>query len=153
METVTVDDLPVRRTPGTLLQVIHDPPTLGEAGEPSAQRGGVGRTKQGQHQALAAKWRLVAGHVGGEECDRAVDEVAVGNGIRRAVSPVELLEGVELYGATEDVAIEAQGSAGGSRELKVGRRCGHGSDAMAQMLGAVTTKSRTRTLLVSESAN
>ena len=46
METVTVDDLAVGCAPGPRLQVIHDPATFGEAGEPVAEYGRAGRTKQ-----------------------------------------------------------------------------------------------------------
>jgi len=60
----------------------------------------------------------IAGHVGGEERDRPRVEVAVGDGIRRAIAPVELVEGVELYGAAEDFAVEVEGVTSSARKCR-----------------------------------
>ena len=125
-EAVTVDHLSIGCAPRSRLQVIQDTATFGETGEPVAQGGWGGRTKQGQHDARAAEWGLIAGHVGGEERDRPRVEVAVGDGIRRAIAPAELVEGVELYGAAEDFAIKVEGVTSSARKMQLGRRCGHG---------------------------
>jgi hypothetical protein len=68
-----------------------------------------GGTEQGQHHAFGSEWRLVPGHVGAEQRDGSPSQVAVGNGIGRTVGPVELREGVQLNGATEEITVERQG--------------------------------------------
>src|SRR6202042_1756152 len=65
-EAVTVDDLPIGCAPRPLLQVVQDPATLAETGKPGAQSRGIGGAQQGQHQAFAAQWPLIPGHVGAE---------------------------------------------------------------------------------------
>jgi hypothetical protein len=52
VETVAVDDLAVGCAPRPRLQVVHDPATFAETGEPVAQSRGSGRAKQGQHHAF-----------------------------------------------------------------------------------------------------
>lgn len=82
------------------------------------------------------KWRLVAGHVGGEERDRATHEEAVGDGVGVAVGPAEVLEGVQLDGAAEDLGIEGQGLASSARGAG-GRGSGRSCDgAYAGTAGA-----------------
>lgn len=114
---------------GPLLQVINNPAAIREDGEPVAQGGRLCGAEQGQHHAFASERLLVAGHVGGEERDRSASEVAVGDGVSRTVGPVELGECVQLDFATEDIAIEGQGLASSSGEMKVGRRVGHAPQA------------------------
>src|ERR1700689_5832126 len=67
VETVPVDDLPVGCAPWPSLQVIHDPATFGQTGEPVAQGRGSGSAKQGQHQAFGYKLRLVPDDIGAEQ--------------------------------------------------------------------------------------
>ena len=69
---------------------------------------------------------FVAGGVGREQRYRTVDEVAVCDGVGRAVGPVELREGVGFDVAVEDPAVEGQRFAGGAGELQVWRGSGHG---------------------------
>ncbi len=128
VETVTVDDLPVGCAPWPRLEVVHDPATLGETGKPVAQSRGSGSTKQGKHHAFGSEWRLVAGHVGAKQRDGSLGEVAVGNGIRRTIGPVELREGVQLNCTAKDFTVERQGFMSGAREMEVGRRAGHASN-------------------------
>jgi hypothetical protein len=87
VETVAVDDLPIRCAPGSLLQVVDDLSTFREAKEPLAQSGGCGGTEQRQHHAFTPKWWLFTGHVCGEERDRSPEQVAVRDGIGRTVGP------------------------------------------------------------------
>ena len=42
----------------------------------------------------------------------------MGDGIRWAISPIELLEGVELYGAAEYIAVEGQNVTSGASEME-----------------------------------
>src|ERR1700691_5986188 len=130
VQTVPVDDLPIGCAPWPSLQVIHDPATFGQTGEPVAQGRGSGSAKQGQHQAFGSDWRLVAGHVGAKQRDWPLDEVAVGDRIGRTVGPAELREGVQPNRTAEDVTVERQGLTSSGGEMDVGRQAGHGSNVM-----------------------
>src|ERR1700733_13221113 len=79
VQTVPVDDLPIGCAPWPGLQIVDDPATFGQAGEPVAQGRGSGSTKQCQHQAFGSERHLVPGHVGTKQQDWPLGEVAVGN--------------------------------------------------------------------------
>jgi len=107
------------------LQVVDDLPARREAGEPAAQGGRVGRTQQGEHQPGAPEGRLVPGHVGREEGDGSVDQVAVRHRVGRTVLAAELGEGVRCHAAPEHLAVEGQRLTRGAGEVQVGRRGVH----------------------------
>ena len=109
MKTVSIDDLPVRGTPRTRLQLIDDLATIGEPGKPVPKDGRRGSTKQRQHHAFELKRSLVTNRVGGKQRDRSIDKVAVGNRVGRTIGPIEFGERVQLNSATEDIAVEGQG--------------------------------------------
>ena len=128
METVPVDDLPIGCAPWPRLQVVHDPATFGQTGEPVAEGRGSGSSKQGQHHAFGSERRLVATHVGAVQRDWSLGEVAVRNGIGRTIGPAELREGVQLNCTAKDVTVERQGFTSSAREMDIGRRAGHRSN-------------------------
>ena len=117
-------------TPRPHLQVVHDPAAFGETGKPVTQSLGSGSTKQGQHHAFGSERQLVPRHIGARQRHRPLGRVAVGNRIRWAVGPVELREGVQLNSAAKDFTVERQGLTSSAGEKDVGRRVGHGSDAI-----------------------
>src|SRR5215813_9669731 len=102
VETVTINDLPIGSTPRPHLQVVYHPAVFGETREPATQSRGSGSTKQGQHHAFGPEWQLVSRHIGARHRNVSVGQVAVGNGIGRAVGPVELRESVQLNCTAKD---------------------------------------------------
>src|SRR5262249_45125385 len=85
-------DLAIGSTPRPRLQVVHHSAAFGEKREPAAQSRGSGSTEQGQHHAFGSEWQFVPGHIGARQRNGSVGQVAVGDGIGRAVGPVELRE-------------------------------------------------------------
>ena len=122
VQAVPVDDLAVGCAPRPHLEVIDHPAALAEPGEPVLQGRGVGGAEQGQHQSLASQGGLVAGRVGGKEQNRAVDEVAMGDGLSRPVGPVEVFKRVQLGGAPEDISVKGQRLPGSAGKVEVRRR-------------------------------
>lgn len=121
MEAVTVDDLAVGCTPRPCLQVRRDLTAFAETGKPLAQCQWSGCTKKGQLYTLGPEWRLVSGHIGAKQSDWPSYEVAMGNGIRRTVSTVELPESVQLNCTAEDLTVERQGFTSSTGKMNVRR--------------------------------
>jgi hypothetical protein len=84
---------------------------------------------------LAAKRRLVSDGVGGEQRDRSLRQVAMRDGIARTVRPAELGEGVQLDRTAEDLAVEGQSLASGSRQVDVRGGVGHATMLDGALLG------------------
>jgi hypothetical protein len=75
-----------------MLKVVNDLATFRQAREPLTKCRGFGSSEQGQHEPLGMKRRLLTAHVCGVEGNWRIYQVAVCDGVSRAISTAEFSE-------------------------------------------------------------
>ena len=92
MEPETINDLAVGRSPRSMLKVVNDLATFSQTREPLTKCRGLGSSEKGQHESLSMKRRLLAAHICGVEGNWRIYQVAVCDGVSRAINTAEFSE-------------------------------------------------------------